>query len=175
MNPKGPLVKPEYQSPLAPSAVTATGLTARAVSAARRARDADPDGFAYRHQDWHTWQRRARLGRTLAAALGVPVEQVSVTDDPQRVYGAVSGDLLIVTDPDSGHRWRFVPDLGADENWLLLDECPDCTATVPITRVTTLADLGAYLDTEAPDYDPTDGCPDEFHDDPAHRPGCNLA
>jgi hypothetical protein len=52
-----------------------------------------------------------------------------------------------------------VPDLGATETWLLLDECPDCEALVPITRVATLADLGAYLDTEDPYYDPSDGCP----------------
>jgi hypothetical protein len=43
-----------------------SGLAARAVRAAYRARDAEPDGFAQRHQDWRTWQRRARLGRGLA-------------------------------------------------------------------------------------------------------------
>lgn len=161
-------------------AVTAAlcGLAARAVSAARRARGADPDGFAERHLDWHTWQRRARLGRALATVLGVPVEQVSVIDDPHRVYGAVPGDLLIITDTDtdtdgdSERRWRFVPDLGAAETFLLLDECPDCGATVPITRVAALADLGAYLDADDPGYDPAQGCPDEFPDDPAHRPEC---
>ena len=45
-----------------------TGLAARAVTAARRAHDADPDGFPGRHHDWHTWQRRARLTRTLASS-----------------------------------------------------------------------------------------------------------
>lgn len=103
-----------------------TGLAARAVSAARAARDADRDRFPDRYQDWHIWELRARRGRALAAALGVPVEWVSVIDDPQRVYGAVPGDLLIATDPEGGRRWRFVPDLGAAESWLLLDECPDC-------------------------------------------------
>jgi hypothetical protein len=150
-------------------------LVTRAVSAARRARDADCDRFPDRHQDWHTWEIRARRGRALAAALGVPVAQVNVIDDPQRIYAAVPGDLLIVTDPDGAHRWRFVLDLGAAETWLLLDECPDCAALVPITRVATLADLGAYLDTDDPDYDPSDGCPDEFHTDPAHHPDCGLA
>lgn len=75
-----------------------TGLAARAVSAARRARDANPDGFPDRHRDWHTWQRRAQLARALASVLGVPLEQISVVDDPHRVYGAVPGDLLIITD-----------------------------------------------------------------------------
>jgi hypothetical protein len=40
--------------------------------------------------------------------------------------------------------------------------------------VATLADLGAYLDTEDPCYDPSDGCPEEFHTDPAHHPECGL-
>jgi hypothetical protein len=150
-------------------------LVARAVTAARRARDTDRDRFPERQLDWRTWELRARQGRALAAALGVPVDQVSVIDDPQRLYGAVPGDLLIVTDPDDAHRWRFVPDLGATETWLLLDECPDCEAHVPITRVATLADLGAYLDAEDPDYDPTNGCPEEFHTDPAHHPDCGLS
>ncbi|MGH8917949.1 MAG: hypothetical protein ACRD0H_06350 [Actinomycetes bacterium] len=160
---------------MVPVTAALSGLAARAVTAARRARDADPDGFAERHRDWHTWQRRTRLGRMVASVLGVPVEQVSVTDDPHRVYGAVPGDLLIVTDPDSQRGWRFVPDLGASETVLLLDECPDCGATVPITRVTTLADLGAYLDADDPDYDPAQGCPDEFPGDPAHHPECGFA
>jgi hypothetical protein len=162
---------------MVPVTAALSGLAARAVSAARRARDADPDKFAQRHQDWHTWQRRARLGRALATVLGVPVEQVSVIDDPHRVYGAVPGDLLIVTDhaTDSERQWRFMPDLGAAETFLLLDECPDCGATVPITRVAALADLGAYLDADDPGYDPAQGCPDEFSDDPAHRPNCGFA
>ena len=71
---------------------------------------------------------------------------------------------------------RFVPDhLGTAETFLLLDECPACGATVPITRLATLADLGAYLDTDDPDHDPTQGCPDEFPDDPAHRADCDFA
>ncbi|MGH3784224.1 MAG: hypothetical protein ACRDRO_27295 [Pseudonocardiaceae bacterium] len=156
-----------------------SGLSARAMTATHRARDADPDGFPNRHRDWHTWQRRARLARTLASVLGLPAEQVSVIDDPHRVYGAVPGDLLIIsepgTDPDSDRRWRFVPELGGAETFLFLDECPDCGATVPITRVATLADLGAYLDTDHADYDPAQGCPDEFPDDPAHRPECGFA
>jgi hypothetical protein len=55
-----------------PMACPPSGLTARAVVAAHRARDTDPAGFPERHQDWHTWQRRARLARTLANMLGVP-------------------------------------------------------------------------------------------------------
>ncbi len=152
-----------------------TGLAARAISAARAARDADRDRFPVRYQDWHIWELRARQTRALAAALGVPIERISVIDDPHRIYGAVPGDLLIVTDPEDGHQWRFVPDLGATESWLLLDECPDCEATVPMTRIATLADLGAYLDSTDPDHDPTEGCPDAFHTDPAHHPNCQLS
>lgn len=152
-----------------------TGLAARAVMATRRAHDADPDGFPECHQDWHTWQRRAQLARTLASVLSVPGEQISVINDPHRAYGTVPGDLLIITDPDTDREWKFVPDLGGTETFLLLDECPACGATVPITRIATLADLGAYLDTDDPDHDPTQGCPDEFPDDPAHGPDCDFA
>jgi hypothetical protein len=51
----------------------------------------------------------------------------------------------------------------------LIDNCPECDAPVPVTRIATLADLGDYLD---PDTDiwPADEC----HDDPAHRPGCSF-
>ena len=91
-------------------------------------------------------------------------------NDPHRVYGAVPGDLLIITDPRGDREWRFVPDLGATETFLLLDECPACGATVPITRLATLADLGAHLDTDDPDHDPAQGCPDEFPDDPPTAP-----
>ncbi|HJT04915.1 MAG TPA: hypothetical protein VJ757_15005 [Pseudonocardiaceae bacterium] len=153
---------------MVPVIAALAGSAARAVRAARRARNAGPDGFPERHRDWHTWQQRARLARTLANTLGVPVEQVSVINDPNRVYGAVPGDLLIVTDPRPDDEWRFVPDLRATETFLLLDDCPACGATVPITRVATLADLGAYLDTDDPDHDPVQGCPDEFSETPAH-------
>ena len=157
---------------MVPVTAALSGLAARAVMAARRARDADPDGFPERHRDWHTWQRRARLARTLASILGIPVEHISVINDPHRVYGAVPGDLLIITDPHHTEReWRFVPDLGATETFLLLDDCPACGATVPITRVATLAGLGTYLDTDDPGHDPAQGCPDEF----PHRPGCDFA
>lgn len=67
-----------------PSAPPALGLTARAVNAARHARDADHDGFANRHQDWHTWPRRARLGRTLAVTLEVPLEPPQVVSPYSR-------------------------------------------------------------------------------------------
>jgi hypothetical protein len=150
-------------------------LLPRALNAARRAKDTDPNRFPIRHLNWRAWELRARQGRALAAALGVPVDQINVINDPQRVYGATTGDLLIVTDPTNTHQWQFIPDPDTAESWLLLDQCPDCAALVPITRVTTLADLGAYLDTDDPDYDPSNNCPDQFHTDPAHHPNCELA
>ena len=153
----------------------AGGLATRALGAARRACDADREGFARRHQDWHIWQARAREARTLAAALGIAVEQVTVTDDPDRTYGPVPGDLLTVTDPATTRTWRFLPDLTCPGTFLLLDECPDCAALVPITRIATLADLGAWLDVEDPDHDPAEGLPDTFDADPAHHPDCGFA
>ncbi|MGH3833938.1 MAG: hypothetical protein ACRDRS_26445, partial [Pseudonocardiaceae bacterium] len=62
-------------------------LVSRARGAAHRAHEADRDRFPARYQDWPRWERRARQGRALATALGVPVYHVSVMDDPQRVYG----------------------------------------------------------------------------------------
>jgi hypothetical protein len=56
---------------MVPVTAALSGLAAQAVSAAHRARDAEPDGFAPRHQDWRTWQRRARLGRGLATFISV--------------------------------------------------------------------------------------------------------
>ena len=61
----------------------AAGLAERAVHAARAHRAADPHGFGRRldtPDEWNRWAPRARVARTIAAALQVPVEQVLVTD-----------------------------------------------------------------------------------------------
>jgi hypothetical protein len=137
---------------------TTPGLAERAVRAARAHRAADPDGFHHRHDNpeaWNRWARRARVARTVAAALQVPVDAVLVTDDPHRTYptrtGEVPGDLITVTDLPTGHAWRFIPDhTTPGQAWLLLDHCLGCSAEVPVARVATLADLGDHLD---PDRD----------------------
>jgi hypothetical protein len=150
------------------------GLAGRAINAARRYRAAERDAFHHRHHDWPLWTRRAATVRAIAAALGVPVDHVTVTDDPDRRYGLarqVPGDLITVTDPDTGGAWRFVPDLATfGDGWLLLDECPGCGGTVPLARVATVADLGDWLD---PNNDKRyDHLPAEEHGDPGHRPHC---
>jgi hypothetical protein len=153
----------------------AAGLAERAVHAARAHRAADPDGFHRRHDDpaeWNRWARRARVVRTIAAALQVGVDSVLVTDDPRREYrartGPVPGDLITVTDPPTGRAWRFIPDFTTPgDGWLLLDRCPGCEAEVPVTRVATLDDLGEYLD---PDSDLH--VADEARDESIHQPGC---
>ena len=123
---------------------TAPGLTAalaeRAVHAAHAHRAADPDGFHHRHDDpdqWNRWTRRARVARTIAAALQVGVDGVLVTDDPHRQYrtrtGPGPGDLITITDPVTGRAWRFIPDFTTPgDGWLLLDRCPGCDAEVPV-------------------------------------------
>lgn len=156
----------------------AAGLADRALRAARTHRAADPHGFHRRHNtpdEWHRWVRRARVARTVAAALQVPVEYVLVTDDPHRTYrtpaGPVPGDLITVTDPPTGRAWRFIPDFTTPgDGWLLLDRCPDCEAEVPVTRIATLVDLGEYLD---PEGDLT--VADEARDEALHQPGCAFA
>lgn len=53
------------------------GLAARAVRVARAHREADPDGFLCRNnsaEQWNRWARRARVTRTIAAALQVNAE-----------------------------------------------------------------------------------------------------
>ncbi len=155
----------------------AVGLRQHALQAAHAYRAIDPEGFDRRPPDpaeWNRWARRARVARDIAAALDLPPGQVTVTDDPARCYrtrtGPVPGDLITVTDPATGRPWRFLPDITAPgQSWSLIDNCPDCDATVPVTRIATLADLGDYLDPDS-DIWPADEC----HDDPAHRPGCSF-
>ncbi|KAA2253300.1 hypothetical protein F0L68_33355 [Solihabitans fulvus] len=155
---------------------TAPGLSERAVRAAHAHRTADPDGFSRRHDpdQWNRWARRARVARTIAAALQVSVDTVLVTDDPHHQYptrtGPVPGDLITVTDPVTGRAWRFIPDFTTPgDGWLLLDQCPDCATEVPLTRIATLSDLGDYLD---PDGDAP--IADEARDDSNHQPDCAL-
>lgn len=66
-----------------------------------------------------------------------------------------------------------MPDLGAAETFLLLDECPDCGATVPITRVATLTDLGAYLDADDPGYTPRRDAPTNSPTTPPTAPNAD--
>lgn len=133
---------------------TAPGLAGRALRAVRAHRAADPDGFHHRHDSpeaWDKWTRRARVARTIAAALRMPVDAVLVTDDPHRTYptrtGPVPGDLITITDPSTARVWRFIPDnTTPGAAWLLLEPCPECGIETPTTRVATLADLGDHLD-----------------------------
>jgi hypothetical protein len=154
------------------------GLAQHAVHAARAHRAADPEGFHRRHdspEQWNRWARRARVARTIAAALQVPLDAVLVTDDPHRTYrtrtGDVPGDLITITDPLTSRAWRFIPDhTTPGEAWLLLDRCPGCTTELPAARIATLADLGEHLD---PDHHTRPV--DEAHDEPLHHPGCTFA
>jgi hypothetical protein len=156
----------------------AAGLAERAVHTLRAYRAADPHGFHRRHdtpEAWNRWARRARVARTIAAALQVPADDVLVTDDPRRTYrtraGEVPGDLITVTDSATGRGWRFIPDFTTPgDGWLLLDRCPDCEAEVPVTRIACVVDLGEYLD---PDGDRA--IADEARDEALHRSGCAFA
>ena len=145
------------------------GLAARAITAARRYRATDTAGYHNRHTD-PRWARRAATAREVAVALAVPVDAVTVTDDPTRRYGIAgqyTGDLITVTDPDTGEAWRFIPDF--QSGWLLLGPCPTCSEPVPHTRVASLVDLGAWCD---PDNHASPPPPPEFAFDPAHQPTC---
>ncbi|MCE7009924.1 hypothetical protein LWC34_45035 [Kibdelosporangium philippinense] len=139
------------QPEVSTAANTHTGLAARAVQAAYAHRAADPDGFHNRHDNWNQWARRARVARTIAAALQVTTDAVLVTDDPHRTYhtrtGPVPGDLITVTDPSTQQKWRFIPDDNTPGiGWQLLGHCLRCAAHIPVGRIATLADLGDHLD-----------------------------
>ncbi|XVS62047.1 hypothetical protein ACQPYE_27765 [Actinosynnema sp. CA-299493] len=153
------------------------GLAERAVHVARAYRAVDPNGFDHRHDDpvrWGRWARRARVARTIAAALQIPADQVTVTDDTYREHrtrdGHVPGDLIIVADPATEQTWRFITDPAAYGNgWFLITPCPECGIDVPATPVATLADLGEHLDPDTGIHP----C-DRFRHDPAHLPDCTL-
>jgi hypothetical protein len=153
-------------------------LADRALRAARAHRIADPAQWGRRHRDpdqWSQWTRRAKVARTIAATLQVPVTCVTVTDDPDRTYpkrtGPVPGDLITVTDPATGSGWRFILDFAhPGEGWLLLEDCPGCTALIPTTRIASLADLGEHLDHRGESRPAV-----ESHTDPAHESGCTWS
>ncbi|MFI5593672.1 hypothetical protein ACIA5G_52220 [Amycolatopsis sp. NPDC051758] len=155
-----------------------TSLAERAITMARRYRDAAPREFDERYAVASRWSRRAASAANLAAALGIPADTVLARDDPHRRYGidtsVTPGDLFEVTGEGS-LRWQFIPDLAGFQpswGWLLLGPCPHCEAPgVPVARVAGLADLGAHLDPEA-DHHGTDTAPVEFHGDPGHHPHC---
>lgn len=170
---------PQAQTARCPAAT----LTARAAAADQRAQAADPASYTQRHQHWRTWARRNHAATELAAALGVPVDAVTVGDDPHRGYGMARqypGDLLTVTDPHTHQVWRFIPDFHTDCGWLLLHLCPHCLAPrVPVARIAALADLGGWH--RAASADPQTAAeratlaellPEVFTADPAHRIGC---
>lgn len=65
----------------------AAGLEPRAVRTARAYHAADPSGFHGRHDtpdEWNRWAHRARVTRTIAAALQAPADSVLAADDPRR-------------------------------------------------------------------------------------------
>jgi len=156
----------------------APGLADKAVHVARALRSTCASEFRRRHdspEQWSRWARRARVARTVAAALQLPADSVTVTDDPDRQHrtrnGNVPGDLITVTDPDTPQRWRLLTDFTSPgESWFVLDRCPGCDAEVPVVRIACLADLGDYLD---PDTDLV--AADEARDSSLHQAGCVLA
>ncbi|WP_089926662.1 hypothetical protein [Lentzea albida] len=153
------------------------GLAERAVRAAQDVRAKGAGDFQQRHdtpERWNRWARRARVARTVAVALQLPVDSVTVADDPDRQYptrgGNVPGDLITVSDPATGQEWRLLTDFTSPgESWLVLDRCPECGTEVPVVRIACLADLGDYL---APETDLV--LDDEAGDPSVHGAGCAL-
>ena len=126
------------------------------------------------------------MSRDVAALLGVAPEQIVVTDDPDRAYGSMRGQLIIVQDPDEPTvLLRFIPEpgnIGAGGGaYFLLTACPGCSRPdavreVPTLSVASLADLGRALADSLACYPMPvlDRVPVEFFDDPGHAPDCPL-
>jgi len=123
-------------------------LTDRAIRAARRARDADPDLFQLT-PDSVEWRMRGHHARTVAALLGIDPAAVVVTDDPIRRTGRYPAYLITVHDDTEagGGRvaCRFIPEPGVDGTYLLLQQCPACSEGVPRAAVASLVDLGRTM------------------------------
>lgn len=141
-------------------------LAERAALALRRTRAADP-AINELTPDPISWGHRARLARTLSAALGVDPADIVVTEDPVRRYGVHPGYLVTVHAHDT--LYRFIPELGVHGTFLLLRPCWGCGNEVPVAAIASLVDLGRYLD----------GMPGEgalfsqyFDWDPARAPDC---
>lgn len=166
-------------------------MIATAAAAAALALDPHPDPATAGGGAAHVRRLRARMTRDVAVMLGVPAARVVVTDDPARRYGGHAGHLITVHDHDDpdfddpATVYRFVPETELGGLYLLLDECPDCTAPgVPMATVAGLADLGRYLAATrpvppgAPDPDDEENgrpdLPEEFFGDPGHDEHCAI-
>jgi hypothetical protein len=62
-------------------------LLTRARAAREVARRAHPVSYQRRRHDWRGWTKRQTAATWLAVTLGLPVDAVSVGDDPDRGYG----------------------------------------------------------------------------------------
>lgn len=146
---------------------------ARAITAVTRYRALAPDVF-YHEPGTQDPRRRAMAEAYIAGAMGVAPDHVTITDDPARRYGPdqQEGVLISLTDPDTGRRWRFIPDLYG-HGLVLLDSCPACRApSAPRVYLANQRDLDGYLGS---DPDDLDGMPLETNGDPAHRQTCRFA
>lgn len=173
---------------------------AAAALARTRATTAADSGPTPPVETAHIRRARTAMARDVSAMLGVPPNDVVITADPLRGYGDMPGVLITVHDADpvpavadvgvgqldASRAWRFVPEVGNTGScggaYLLLDSCALCGAEVPMAAISTLADLGLYVEQAgprspvAPDPGDEDGLraevPIEFFDDPGHLPGC---
>ena len=134
------------------------------------------------------YQRRLRaaMTRDVAALLGVPPEQVLVTDGAARAYGSMPGQLITLQDPDDPTvLLRFIPEPGntgiGGGAYLMLRPCPGCSGPgtireVPTLPVSSLADLGRTpsVGSQGGLMHEPDQVPVEFFEDSEHAPDCPL-
>lgn len=139
-------------------------LTARALAAADQRRDDTAEPATWRNLHWA--ERAEASAAALAQVLGVAREQVAITADHTRAYGAWPWPKLTVT----GSAYEFTAAFNDPGQLMILAPCPDCRQQVPQVRLRHLADFGDVISGFRPD-EPVH----EFRADPGHRADCPHA
>lgn len=144
------------------------GERARQAAATRRTDTAEPP--TWRDRNWAT--RAEASAHRLANILGIARGQIAISSAPIRAYGGWVWPRLTVTER-GGTDYGFIAANNDPYRLLCLGPCPECGATVPLTHLGHLADLGELLDYHAglrgaarPEY------AQELVGDPAHRSTC---
>ncbi|MCX5535752.1 hypothetical protein OG785_35000 [Streptomyces sp. NBC_00006] len=121
----------------------------------------------------------ARTAVRLAAALGLPLDQITTTGDHLRRRTTIGEPILATaTCPESGDTYTFLArfPLYDEDAFELLGPCPECAAPVPLAEIRHLADLGTHLTRTLTreDCDRQNALPPTFDDDPAHTNTCRF-
>ncbi|MEV8023027.1 hypothetical protein AB0O76_43415 [Streptomyces sp. NPDC086554] len=124
-------------------------------------------------------EEQARTAVRLAAALGLGLDQITITPDWLRRRTTPGEPLLAtVTCPDTAETYVFLArePLYDDLEFELLGPCPECAGQVPLATICHLADLGDHLarpPLTASEVQHTTLLPDTFTRDDGHTDACS--